>query len=194
MRVLTDRLTSLSSRLLGTAEAAHRQQLRGSLPEFLARWSVHLLFKQTLRRYADMENGRRWQRSVQITRHGASHNPAESPDGTAVFYHALRDPGEIWRIPVEGGQASKIAGPTQRFPVGFTVTPEGVYYGAPPHDGDRRFIRFVSFSTGKNIPVAIAARPFHSGMSVSPDSRYILFDQYDESGSDLMLVQNFQLR
>ena len=32
-------------------------------PSFSARWSVHLLFKQTLRRYADMENGRRWQRS-----------------------------------------------------------------------------------------------------------------------------------
>ena len=42
----------------------------------------------------------------------------------------------------------KVAGPTQRFPVGFTVTAEGVYYGAPPHAGDERFIRFFNFSTG----------------------------------------------
>jgi hypothetical protein len=29
-------------------------------------------------------------------------------------------------------------------------------------------------------------------MSVSPDSRYVLFDQIDESESDLMLVENFR--
>ena len=62
---------------------------------------------------------------------GASHNPSESADGKKVYYHVLRDPGEIWSIPVEGGEAVKIAGPTQRFPVGFTVTAKGIYYGPP---------------------------------------------------------------
>jgi Tol biopolymer transport system component len=132
--------------------------------------------------------------AVQITTSGAAHNPAESPDGKAVFYHLLQDPGEIWSIPVQGGQAVKVTGPTQRFPVGFTVTSKGIYYGAPPHAGEQRFIRFFNFSTGQNSPIAVAKRPFHSGMSVSPDSRHILFDQYDESGSDLMLVENFRLR
>lgn len=132
--------------------------------------------------------------AVQITTAGASHNPSESADGKKVYYHVLRDPGEIWSIPVEGGEAVKVAGPTQRFPVGFAVTTEGVYYGAPPHADDQRFVRFFNFSTGQDRPVAIANRPFHSGMSVSPDSRYILFDQYDESGSDLMMVENFAAR
>jgi hypothetical protein len=130
--------------------------------------------------------------AVQITTSGAAHNPSESPDGKTVFYHLMQDPGEIWKIPVEGGRAVKIAGPTQHFPVGYTVTSKGVYYGAPPHAGEERFVRFFSFSTGQDSPVAIAKRPFHSGVSVSPDSRYILFDQYDESGSDLMLVENFR--
>ena len=129
--------------------------------------------------------------AMPITTSGGAHNPAESPDGKAVFYHLLREPGEIWRIPVQGGEPVRIAGPTQRFPVGYTVTAEGIYYGAPPHAGDQRFIRFFSFSTGQDNPVVTAKRPFHSGMSVSPDSRYILFDQYDESGSDLMMVENF---
>lgn len=131
--------------------------------------------------------------AVQITTSGAAHNPAESPDGKAVFYHSFQDPGEIRRIPVHGGEPVRIAGPTQRFPVGFTVTSEGVYYGAPPHAGDQRFIRFRSFSTGQDKPIVAVKRPFHSGMSVSPDSRYIIFDQYDESGSDLMMVENFSL-
>ena len=120
--------------------------------------------------------------------------PVESPDGKRVFYHLLQDPGEIWSIPVQSGQPVKVTGPTQRFPVGFTVTSEGIYYGAPPHAGEQRFIRFLSFSTGQNNPIVVARRPFHSGISVSPDSRYILFDQYDETGSDLMLVENFHLR
>jgi Tol biopolymer transport system component len=132
--------------------------------------------------------------AAQIVTSGAAHNPSESPDGKTVYYHLPQDPGEIRSIPVQGGEPVKIAGPTQRFPVGFTVTSEGVYYGAPPEAGDERFIRFFNFSTGKNSPVVIAKRPFHSGMSVSPDSRYILFDQYDESDSDLMVVENFRPR
>ena len=128
---------------------------------------------------------------VQITTSGAAHNPAESPDGKAVFYHLYQDPGEIWSIPVQGGKPVLMAGPTHRFPVGYTVTTEGIYYGAPPHAGEQRFIRFFKFSTGQNKPIVVAKRPFHSGISVSPDSRYIIFDQYDESGSDLMMVANF---
>jgi Tol biopolymer transport system component/DNA-binding winged helix-turn-helix (wHTH) protein len=132
--------------------------------------------------------------AVQITTSGSSHNPSESPDGRSVFYHRLLDPGEIWNIPVGGGQPLKVTGPTQRFPVGFTVTPKGVYFGAPAHEGEERFVAIFDFSTGQNRPVVVAKRPFHSGMSVSPDSRYILFDQYDESGSDLMLIENFRPR
>jgi Tol biopolymer transport system component len=130
---------------------------------------------------------------VQITTSGAAHNAAESPDGKMLFFHILRDPGEIWRVPVQGGQPVKVVGPTQRFPAGFTVTSAGIYYGAPPHAGQERFIRFYSFATRRSAPVVLAKHPFHSGMSVSPDSRYLLFDQYDEQGSDLMLVENFQL-
>jgi tricorn protease-like protein len=128
---------------------------------------------------------------VQITTIGRAHKPAESPDGKAIFFHLFQEAGEIWRVPAAGGEAVKVTGPTQRYPVGFTVTSEGVYYGAPPHAGELRFIRFFRFSTGEDRPVVIANRPFHTGMSVSPDSRYLLFDQYDDSGSDLMAVENF---
>ncbi|HEY7307090.1 MAG TPA: winged helix-turn-helix domain-containing protein [Bryobacteraceae bacterium] len=130
---------------------------------------------------------------VQIVTPGQAHNPVESPDGKTIYYHRPEDPGEIWSVPVQGGQAVRVAGPTQRYPVGFTVTSKGIYYGAPPHAGQERFIRFLSFATGRNTPVVVAKRPFHTGVSVSPDSRYILYDQYDEEGSDLMLVENFRL-
>jgi Tol biopolymer transport system component/DNA-binding winged helix-turn-helix (wHTH) protein len=131
---------------------------------------------------------------TQITTSAPAHIAAESPGGRTLFFHVMRDPGEIWSVPVQGGQPVKMVGPTQRFPVGYTVTSAGIYYGAPPHAGQERFIRFFSFATHRSTPVVLAKHPFHSGMSVSPDSRYILFDQYDEEGSDLMLVENFSTR
>ena len=134
--------------------------------------------------------------AVQITTSGGAELPMESPDGRVVYY--LRKDSneicEIWSIPVQGGQEVRVTGPTQRYPAGFTVTSEGIYYVAPPHAGEERFIQFFNFSTGESRPVVLAKRPFHVGMSVSPDSRYILFDQYDESGSDLMMVENFRTR
>jgi Tol biopolymer transport system component/DNA-binding winged helix-turn-helix (wHTH) protein len=131
--------------------------------------------------------------AVQITTSDGAQLPIESPDGRVVYY-VRQDRSEIWSIPAQGGQAVRVTGPMQRYPAGFAVTPEGIYYGAPPHAGEERFIHLFNFSTSESRPVVVAKRPFHSGISVSPDSRYLLFDQYDESGSDLMMVENFRTR
>jgi hypothetical protein len=88
----------------------------------------------------------------------------------------------------------KVTGPIQRYPVGFAVTKEGIYYPAPPHEGELRFIMFFSFVTRRSTPVVTTRHPSSLGISVSPDSQYILFDQVEESTSDLMLVENFRAR
>jgi Tol biopolymer transport system component len=131
--------------------------------------------------------------AVQITASGDAEGPIESPDGRLVYY-LKKDRSEIWSVPAEGGEEMRVTGPTQRYPVGFSVMPAGIYYGAPPNSGEKRFIQFFNFATGERRPVVVAKRPFHVGMSVSPDSRYILFDQYDESSSDLMMLENFRIR
>jgi hypothetical protein len=119
--------------------------------------------------------------------------PHDSDDGDTVYYR-LQDASEIWSVPADGGEAVKVTGPIQRYPVGFAVTKEGIYYPAPPHDGELRFIMFFSLGTRQSTPVVIARHPFSLGMSVSPDSQHILFDQVEESTSDLMLVENFRAR
>jgi Tol biopolymer transport system component/DNA-binding winged helix-turn-helix (wHTH) protein len=130
---------------------------------------------------------------AQITNSGGAQMPFASHDGRFLYY-LRQDLREIWRVSPEGGEEVKVVGPTQRYPMGFTVTSQGIYYGAPPHSGEERYIRFFDFSTQESRPVVLAKRAFHHGMSLSPDSRYILFDQYDESGSDLLVVKNFAAR
>ena len=121
------------------------------------------------------------------------YRPTESQDGKTIFYIA-RDGSGIWSFPAEGGQAIKVVGPIHHYPSGFAVAADGIYYQAPPHSGEQRFIRYLSFSGAENRPIAVANHAFNFGVSVSPDSKYILFDQHDESGSDLMLVENFRPR
>ena len=77
------------------------------------------------------------------------------------------------------------------YPSGIAVTSEGIYYEAPPHSGDQRYIRFFSFATGTSRPVAVTNRPFELGLTVSPRDPYILFDQVDDLDRDLMLLRDF---
>jgi WD40 repeat protein len=130
--------------------------------------------------------------ALQLTTSGGL-MPIESKDGKTVFYVAPDGSG-IRRVPFSGGESVPVVGPIHGYPSGFAVTAEGIFYPAPPHSGNQRFIRFFSFSTGEGRPIAVASHAFHIGMSVSPDSKYVLFDQFDELGSDLMLIENFHLR
>ena len=130
--------------------------------------------------------------AVQLTATGG-YRPFESPDRTVVYYYALDNTG-IWSVPVNGGQSAKVVDALHDYPSGFAVMPEGLYYAAPPHSGSDRFVQFYSFSTRTSRPVALARRPFGFGMTVSPDSKFVLFDQQDDVGSDLMLIENFNHR
>jgi hypothetical protein len=92
---------------------------------------------------------------------------------------------------VGGGPSTLAAAPVHRYPNGFTLTSKGLYYGAPPHSGEDRFVMFRSFSSAISRPVAVVHHPFGIGMSVSPDEQYIVFDLADQSDRDLLVVKDF---
>jgi hypothetical protein len=74
----------------------------------------------------------------------------------------------------------------------FCPVNDGIYF-IPEPGADGKFpIQFLSFATAKVKTVAPMSGPPIDGLSVSPDGRSILFTQFDERGSDLMLVENFQ--
>jgi Tol biopolymer transport system component/DNA-binding winged helix-turn-helix (wHTH) protein len=127
--------------------------------------------------------------AVQLTTTGAC-QPFEAADGKFVFYIA-KDGSGIRKVPTGGGESLGVVGPIEDYVAALAVTSEGVYFPGPPHSLNQRFIRFFRFSTGENRPVAVSHYPL--GLTVSPDSNYVVFDQIDDVGSDLMLVENFRV-
>jgi hypothetical protein len=53
-------------------------------------------------------------------------------------------------------------------------------------------ICFYEFATGQIRKILTIERPVWGDIAVSPDGRTILYPQHDESGSVLMLVENFR--
>ena len=95
-------------------------------------------------------------------------------------------PANVW---LEGGPATRLNVP-QVYDWGFVIAGERLYFATPPQGGNYPIVS-LDLSTGKTARVAeIAYSPF-AKFSVSPDGRWLAYDQHEQSNSDLMLVENF---
>ena len=74
----------------------------------------------------------------------------------------------------------------------WAVGKEGIYYFRTPDKMGHSDICFYEFATGQTRKVLTIQRPVNNYIAVSPDGWTILYPQEDESGSDLMLVENFR--
>jgi Tol biopolymer transport system component len=126
---------------------------------------------------------------AQVTTHGGDGANFESFDGKFLYYAKGDDRATtLWRVPVNGGNEVQVL--DSLFSLHFTVAASGVYFIGPTDYG--RSIRFLSFQTGKVATVAEIDQAVGTGLSVSPDGRFLLYSQYQLAGSDLMLVENFR--
>jgi WD40-like Beta Propeller Repeat len=125
--------------------------------------------------------------AAQVTRKGG-YVAFESPDGAFVYYAKEPFTSTLWRIPVGGGDEVQILKSVIGF--GFALANKGIYFEQPNSNGTSS-IQFLSFATNKAVVLATIPRPLSSGLSVSPDEQYLLYTQFDRTGSDLMLVENF---
>jgi hypothetical protein len=83
-----------------------------------------------------------------------------------------------------------MTGPLSTWP-SFAVIDEGIFYSPAADSSQKGSIQFLSFSTGRSQPVIVTERPIDGGLSVSPDTRFVVFAQDDRTGTDLMIVENF---
>jgi Tol biopolymer transport system component len=129
--------------------------------------------------------------AVQITRHGGD-APQESPDGRFVYYEkGYPSQCSVWKVPAGGGEEVKVLDSTHP-EAGWTVGEQGIYFFTPHDAKGRSDICLYKFATGKISKVLTIERPVFYRIAVSPDERTILYGQYDQAGSDLMLVENFR--
>ena len=118
--------------------------------------------------------------------------PLESLDGKTLYF--AENSGTSFTLHMASlyptGTEIKIEGmPTLSFLLNWEVVPDGVHFF--PMD-DHLTVSYFDFSTKKVHRVFKVGGGAFLGMSVSLDERYILYPEFDDYQSDIMLVENFQ--
>jgi Tol biopolymer transport system component/DNA-binding winged helix-turn-helix (wHTH) protein len=178
--------------LLDVATGATRRLTDDLTDEYEPRWSRdgHWIY------FVSTRSGRRevWKmpaaggQAVQVTRQGGG-AAFESPDQRWIYYAKETRPSSIWRVPVDGGDETKIVEGIS-YDVNFAVSGKGLYLIAL--QGSTASIQLFDVATRKTTLLHTLDRPVWFGFALSPDERSILFSQVDSRTSDLMLVEHLR--
>ena len=131
---------------------------------------------------------------MQVTRHGGFFGQ-ESPDGKFLYFTKRWDyagpssVNDIWRIPVDGGNEELVVKGITSYR-NFAVGRRGVYFARRESGHDS--IQVHEFSTDRSRVILELSTPIASGLSLSPDERYLLYSHVDDEGSELMLADSFR--
>jgi len=104
--------------------------------------------------------------------------------------------GVLRRMPVDGGEETDyvrdLGIPSLALDVSpFYVTAKGVYYLSTGPDQRGALIRFIGHEGRESKTLGNIPRTPSAGLSVSPDGRFLLYSQYDQSAAEILLVENF---
>ncbi len=132
--------------------------------------------------------------AVQVTRQGGFEG-FESTDGKYFYYSKGRAMPGIWRVPVAGGEESPVLDQHRagmwRY---WAITDQGIYF-ATAEIASHPLVEFFNFTTGKITQIAKLDVPLFKtdpGLAVSPDGQWLLVVQMDQSGSDLVMAEDFR--
>ncbi len=126
---------------------------------------------------------------VQITRSGGG-PPAQSVDGRTIFYAkegSGLDITRLWSVPAEGGEEREVLPAV--FAANVVVRSNGIYF-VPGRE--KPAIWFYRFADRKISRVAALRAVPAYGMDVSKDGRFALVPEYEDSRSDIMMIENFR--
>jgi serine/threonine protein kinase len=129
--------------------------------------------------------------AVQITRNSGD-TPQESPDGKFLYYmKGWPNAVSVWRAAVDGSEETKVLDSVHSEGQ-WAVGRDGIYFFRTPDKLWFSDICFYEFTTDQIRKLFTVQRQLDNHIAVSPDGRTLLYPQSDESGSVLMLVENFR--
>jgi Tol biopolymer transport system component/DNA-binding winged helix-turn-helix (wHTH) protein len=129
--------------------------------------------------------------AIQVTHHGGFEG-FESDDGKYLLYVRGRQIPGIWKVPSAGGDEVAV---TDRDQVGYwrcwRPAQGGIYFATATAPAGPR-LQFLDLASGKvrnitTLPKAPDATI--PGLAVSHDGRRLLLAQYDQSGSNIIMVE-----
>jgi dipeptidyl aminopeptidase/acylaminoacyl peptidase len=139
--------------------------------------------------------------AIQVTRDGGF-APLESRDGEFLYYTKGLGDTSVWKVPRVGGKSVKVLEGLSNY-LNMALVDSGIYFvpvrsiehSRSKDVGDS--IKFLDFNTGQIRLVVNVAKPFNidegtGGITMSPDRRWILYQQFDQAGSELMFVKDFR--
>jgi Tol biopolymer transport system component len=128
----------------------------------------------------------------QVTREGGF-AAFQSADGKCLYYAKGRSTAGLWRKQLpNGAEESVMADLRPGFWGCWAVAENGIYFADQAVSSNVGSIFFYDFATQKTRRIAQVQKPLavaDSAFAVSPDRRYILYTQIDESGSDINILE-----
>ena len=118
-------------------------------------------------------------------------SPQESFDGKTVYFASHEHKSTLKKValPAQPGTESEVDGlPRVRDAELWALSPGGIYF--VPAEAPRS-LRYFDFATRQIRPIFEVDKDFGSGLSVSPDGRWILYSQAGDVNGDIMLVDHF---
>jgi Tol biopolymer transport system component/DNA-binding winged helix-turn-helix (wHTH) protein len=118
--------------------------------------------------------------------------PIESADDKLLYFPWRTGDANIVMLALDrpGATPQEVSGmPKISNEFQWTLVHDGIYF--TPQDRPRS-ICFFDFANRRTSEIFKADKDLDRGISISPDGRYMLFSQIDESNADVMLVSNFR--
>jgi eukaryotic-like serine/threonine-protein kinase len=120
-------------------------------------------------------------------------NLKESQDGKSLYFSSAEPDSEIRVMASSGGPDHPLEGmPKIRNFTDWALSQDGIFFldrGALPVT-----IKFFDFRTKQVRQIAALNKPASDwgGLSISPDGKWLVYSQVDDTPSDIMLVDHFQ--
>ena len=122
----------------------------------------------------------------------------ESPDGKFLYYAKGRAAAGLWRKRLPDGEEQPVLEQLKPGYWGYwAVVEDGIYFTDPSAAGSSPVISFYRLADHRLRKIVTLDKPASEGDSafaVSPDRKNLLYTQIDQSGSDILVMDNYRWR